>query len=76
MKALRRNPTRILAAALVSAGAMGLGLLGSTGVDPIGEPFEAVMVFSRALSSTAVIGILYRLATPKSPRPVLVPVRV
>jgi uncharacterized membrane protein YuzA (DUF378 family) len=76
MKVLRRNSAGILAGTLVSAGALGLGLLGPVGFDLIKEPFEALLVFSRAVSSIAVMSILYRSAMPRSPRPVLVPVRV
>ncbi len=77
MKALRKNSAGILAVTLASVAALGLGLLGPPGFDLIKEPLATLMVFSRVLSSIAVMGILYRLtATSKSPRPVLVSVRV
>jgi uncharacterized membrane protein YuzA (DUF378 family) len=77
MKVLRRNPAGILAVTLVSAGTLGLGLLGPAGFDLIKDPFEVLLVFNRVLSSIVVMGILYRLTrTSPSPQPVLVPVRV
>ena len=76
MKALPRRSAGILAVTLASGGALGLGLLGPAGFDLIKEPFETLMVFSRGLSSIAVMGILHRLTASKNPRPVLVPVRV
>ncbi len=77
MKALRRNPAEVLAVTLASVGALGWGLLGPAGFDLIQEPFGSLLVISRALSSIAVLGILYRLTTStKSPKPILVPVRV
>jgi len=76
MKTLRRHSASILTVTLVWAGALGLGLSGPAGFGLLQEPFEALMVFSRVLSSIAVTGMLYRLTMSKSPRPVLVPVRV
>ncbi len=71
MKALRRNPAGLLAVMLISVG--GLGLLGPAGLNLIKEPFEVL----RALSAVAVLSILFRsTTTAKTPKPVLVPVRV
>ncbi len=77
MKPLRRKSAGLLAVTLVSVGTLGLGLWGPAGFDLIEQPWAALMALSRALSAAAVLDILYRLtATSKSPRPVLVPVRV
>ncbi len=72
MKALRRNPAGLLAVVLISVGGLGLGLLGPAGLNLIKEPFEVL----RALSAVAVLSILFRSTTAKTPKPVLVPVRV
>jgi len=75
MKASRRNPSDILGVALVSVGALSLSLLGLVGFDLISEPFGSMMVLSRAVSSVAVVGILYQWVRSKSPKLVLVRVR-
>lgn len=73
MKPLRKNPAGLLAVMLISVGGLGLGLLGPAGFDLIKEPLEVL----RALSAVAVLSILYRSTmTAKTPKPVLVPVRV
>lgn len=73
MKALRRNPAGLLAVMLISAGGLGLGILGPAGFNLIKEPLEVL----RALSAVAALSILYRSTTAaKMPTPALVPVRV
>jgi uncharacterized membrane protein YuzA (DUF378 family) len=65
MKALRRNPANILAAALLSFGVLGLGFLGLARFDLVSEPFGVLMVLSRGMSSAAVLGALYHWTTQK-----------
>ena len=59
MKASGRNPADMLAVALLSVGALSLGLLSLGRFDPVSEPFQSILVFSRTVSSVAVLGLLY-----------------
>jgi uncharacterized membrane protein YuzA (DUF378 family) len=67
--------TRQVESALLSAGALSLGLLGFTSIDLIYAPFGPIMVFGQTIGMLTALAILFKLALPKlAPRPV--PVRV
>ena len=66
MKVLRRNPTDLLAVALLSVGALGLGLVSGSGFDLISGPFGSLLVWSRSLSSAVGLAILYQWMAQKN----------
>jgi hypothetical protein len=77
MKALPRKSAGILTAVLLSAGALGVGLLSWGRLDLISsEQFESWMVFSRVVGAAASLILLYPPAKSPGPKPVLIPVRV
>ena len=59
MKASRRNPVDLLAAALLSVGALGLSLLSLGRFDLISGPLGFLLVLSRTVGSAVAMGGLY-----------------
>ena len=68
MKALRRSPADTLGIALLSVGALSVGLLSGGRFDLLSEPFGSLLVLSRAMSSAAAIGILSLWTVRKNPK--------
>lgn len=55
MKASKHNATGILIYMLLSAGALGWGIVGIHGIDLVSEPFGSLMVLSRTILSLAAL---------------------
>lgn len=60
MKALQRNPAGLLAMALLSVGALGLGLLSLGRSDLIAEPFGPLLVLGRIVGSAVAFVAVYQ----------------
>jgi uncharacterized membrane protein YuzA (DUF378 family) len=66
MKALRRNPADLLVVAMLSVGALSLGLVSLVGFDWISELSGPLMVWSRSASAAAGLIIWQRWTAQKS----------
>jgi uncharacterized membrane protein YuzA (DUF378 family) len=61
MKASKHNATGIPIYVLLSAGALGWGIVGFHGIDLVSEPFGSLMVLSRTVLSLAVLTMAHEL---------------
>jgi len=59
MKASKHNATGILIYMLLSAGALGWGIVGFHGIDLVSEPFGSLMVLSRTILSLAALTLAH-----------------